>query len=135
MKVRDLMTREVATLTEDATVGDAMAMLDEHGVRHIPILSDGELVGMLSDRDVRRMEGLLALGVADSARSEAVLQTPVMQVVSGAPLNIDPDASVDELIDQLLDRCVGAMAVVGKDGQVQGIVSFVDVLRAAKGKL
>ena len=52
--IRDVMTNRFKSITEDASVEDAMQMLKEHRIRHLPVLNDNELLGMLSISDVNR---------------------------------------------------------------------------------
>jgi CBS domain-containing protein len=52
MHVRDLMTREVATCTQDTTMVEAEKIMNKHRVRHLPVTDRGKLIGMLSIRDV-----------------------------------------------------------------------------------
>ncbi len=52
------MTREVITLSPSASVGDAFEVVAQDGVRHVPIVDRGKVVGMVSDRDMRRVEGM-----------------------------------------------------------------------------
>ena len=52
MHVRDLMTREVTTCTQETTMIEAEKLMNKHRVRHLPVMDGGKLVGMLSIRDV-----------------------------------------------------------------------------------
>jgi len=136
MKARDLMTSDVISLDVQATIGDAFAVLTEYEVRHLPIVAEsGRVVGVLSDRDVRRVEGLIAQEVGHPDYAKNVLAAPVTSLVSGPPLTCAPDAPVDEVIDALVENRVGCVIVVDADDEVQGIVSTLDVLCAAKGRL
>ena len=71
--VAELMTEDVVTLPADATIGEAMGALAETEHRHLPMLDEGHVVGMLSDRDLRRVEGLMALAVEEPAKAQEVL--------------------------------------------------------------
>src|SRR5689334_9940487 len=128
------MTREVITLSPSASVGDALEVVAQDGVRHVPIVDHGKVVGMVSDRDMRRVEGMLALQIEDPTRTAAVLDASIMSLVSGEPLMAPADASIDDLIDVFLDQRVGAIVIVDGANKLQGIVSVLDVLAAAKGR-
>jgi len=129
------MTRRVVTLGHDSTIGDALAAVAEHQVRHLPIVEEGAVVGMLSDRDLRRVEGLVALDVGHPERSEARLAAPVATLLEGEAVTVSPSTPIDHVIDRMLDEHVGAVAVVRDDGRLVGLVSYVDILRAARGRL
>lgn len=132
MKAGELMTRDPVTLDAAASIGDAIALVSEYGVRHVPILRHGALVGVLSDRDLRPIEGMLAVDALDPERVEARLALAVTTIVQGTPITVAPSASLATVIDKMLDEHVGAVVVVGAQDEVLGIVSYVDVLRVAR---
>src|SRR3989337_3004148 len=98
------MTPEPLTLDAAASIGDALALVSEHGVRHVPVLRHGALIGVLSDRDLRRIEGMLAGAALDARRVEARLAVPVTSIVQGAPVTVDAAASLTTVIDRMLDE-------------------------------
>lgn len=117
----DIMTKQVVTLRQTATVREALRTLEEMDVRHLPIVDERrELVGMISDRDLLRLR-----------RSNETLQRPVSEVMSADVLYVTPATDVVEIIDLMSENRIGAVPVVDSDSQVAGLVSYVDVLRAA----
>jgi len=131
----DLMTREVVTLAEDATLGEAMALFSEHGVRHLPILRGKKPIGVISDRDLRRLEGAMAadLGSIPPSPSDR-FDAPVSSILEGEPMTVRAETSIAALIDTMLDAHVSAVLVVDAKGALVGIVTSVDVLRAARDR-
>ncbi|RLB50169.1 MAG: hypothetical protein DRJ42_19420 [Deltaproteobacteria bacterium] len=130
--VAELMTTDVITLPADATIGEAMGVLAETEYRHLPMLDEGRVVGMLSDRDLRRIEGLMALAVEDPAKTQEVLDQPAASLLSGEPVTIEGDASVAHAIDILVRERVGALLVVDGAGMLTGMLSYIDILEAAR---
>jgi acetoin utilization protein AcuB len=117
----DIMTAKVVTIRQTATVREALKLLAELDVRHLPVVDEHEgLVGMISDRDLLRLR-----------RSSEVLGQAVSEVMSGDVLVVTPSTHVDEIIDLMTENKIGALPVVDADQQIAGIVSYVDVLRAA----
>jgi acetoin utilization protein AcuB len=57
LRVRDSMTRDVITLGPEASAAEAWAVCREHNIRHLPIVQEGRLVGLVSDRDLRDVRG------------------------------------------------------------------------------
>lgn len=136
MRAADLMTDDVLTLPVTATVADAVSLIAEHEVRHVPLVdAEGRLSAVLSDRDVRRIDGLLAVDVGDTEAAGHVLAAPITGLVGGPPLSIDTTTEADDIIDVFLRERVGALVVTDPDQRVVGIVSVLDVLAAAKGRL
>jgi|SRR6516164_6628816 acetoin utilization protein AcuB len=116
MIARDFMTSDPACLKPDATVGDAIALLRELDVRHLPVVNtDREVVGMVSDRDLR--------GLALSPK------TAVSEVMSSDVITIDADAGAYEVVEVMLEYKIGAVPVVNAEQQLIGIVSYIDMLR------
>lgn len=117
----DIMTSNVVTIRENATVREALRTLEELDVRHLPVLDERkELVGMLSDRDLLRLR-----------KSQDVLQQSVSDVMSADVLSVTPATDVVEIIDLMAENRVSAVPVLDNDCHLAGIVSYVDVLRAA----
>jgi CBS domain-containing protein len=127
------MTGEVVCLTEDASVGEALSRFVDGGFRHLPVVRDGIPVGMLSDRDLRRLEGLLAAQVGDPAEDDARLEAPVSALLEAREVvSVRADAPVRDVVDAMLREHVSAVVVVDDAGRLTGIVTSVDALRALR---
>ena len=62
MKVRDRMTPEVTTLTPENTLLKAMSLVPQKGVRHLPVVQGRQVVGMVTERDIRRVSAITLPG-------------------------------------------------------------------------
>lgn len=126
MEVAEIMTREPLSVTSDARVADALELMHDNDIRHVPVIDDGELSGMLSDRDLRDF-----LRAEDGWRKAQGVS--VSEVMSADAISVEPGSDVSELIDLMLENKIGAIPVVdGHSEKVVGIVSYVDVLAAAR---
>jgi CBS domain-containing membrane protein len=129
MIAADIMTVNVRALRPDETVAAAVDLLADLDIRHVPVVDDdGELVGMVSDRDLRAL-----LGRYDddpTKAEEAGDGIPVSAIMTRHVVSVNPGTSVEEVVDHLLDERVGALPVVDHENKLTGIVSYVDVLRA-----
>jgi acetoin utilization protein AcuB len=132
MTAEEIMTEDVSAVQSTDTIGNAVALLAELDVRHLPVLDNGELVGMLSDRDLREI-GIFQLDDFESIdRVKAVSKMKVADVMTSDVLSVEPGAGVREIVDLMIEEKVGAVPVVDEDtGGLVGIVRYVDVLRAA----
>ncbi len=131
MIARDLMTPNPLTVTPQASIAEAWDVIGELAVRHIPVVENGALVGMLSDRDLARVDIAKVLRVegADALREE--LETPIVEVMTSDVISVQPETGVGEVISLLLEHKIGAVPVVEPGTrEVLGIISYVDVLRA-----
>ena len=133
MSAHDLMTPNPVFVTPDATVAEAWDLMRDRGIRHLPVVADGTLVGMLSDRDLAHfdMGPLLAMESAEELRR--ALSTSVATLMSSDVVSIDPEADLGGILDLLVEHRVGALPVVRPEtGQLVGIVSYIDVLEAVR---
>jgi len=136
MNARDLMTPDPLTVTPQASIAEAWDVMRELAVRHVPVVEDGVLVGMLSDRDLAQVDIARVLRVdgADALREE--LETPIVEVMSSDVISVEPETDVGEVISLLLEHKIGALPVVEpRTREVLGIISYVDVLRGLQDRL
>lgn len=129
MIVADVMTSKPATATSNASVRAVMGKLLELDVRHLPIVDDGQLVGIVSDRDLREVTSRLVAEGATNA--DQWLRAPIADVMSSDVVSVDPETELADVADLMIEHRIGAVPVVmlGTD-ELVGIVSYVDVLRA-----
>jgi acetoin utilization protein AcuB len=123
--VRDSMTREVVTVGPETTAAEALALCREKGIRHLPVLEGGWLVGMISDRDLR--SATPALG--DSDRAEALERIRVADEMAKEVATVRPEDPIEEAAIEMYERKIGCLPVVD-DGDLVGIVTSSDVMRA-----
>ena len=123
--VKDSMSRQVVALPPQATVGEALALCRERRIRHMPVLEDGRLVGIVSDRDLR--SATPALG--DPARAEALGRILISEVMASEVTTALPDDPIEEAANAMREKKIGCLPVVEDDNMV-GIISSSDVMEA-----
>lgn len=128
MKVVDLMTNDPLTVTVAETVGKAHELMAENNIRQIPVVNGRELVGIVTDRDVRAFLSDALLGKPE-VRDRA-LKTAVGDIMTTEPLFITPDDDLKDAVEMLIEQKFGAIPVVDEAEGLVGIVSYVDVLRS-----
>lgn len=133
MTADEIMTDDVVTIDEGATLGQAIEVMSARGIRHLPVLRGSDLVGMLSDRDLRRFGASLVSDLDTIERTKARFDEAVSTVMSANVITVQPETDVGELVDLLLDEEIGAVPVVDEEtSELVGIVSLVDVLHAVR---
>ncbi len=136
MTARDLMTPNPATVIPQASVAEAWDLMRELDVRHVPVVEDGALVGMLSDRDLAHLDMARVLTVEGADALKHELATPIINVMSPDVISVEPETEVGEVVALLIEHKVGALPVVASGTrEVVGIISYVDVLRALQDLL
>ena len=136
MTARDLMTPNPTTVPPQASIAEVWDLMRELDVRHLPVVENDALVGMLSDRDIGSFDAarLLTEDGADALRRR--LARPVVQCMSADVIVAEPETDVSDLVTLFLEHKVGAIPVVIPDTRrVVGIVSYIDVLRVLQGVL
>jgi acetoin utilization protein AcuB len=127
-----MMTRRPATVRVTTSIAQAMRLLQELDVRHLPVVNeDGELEGMISDRDLRG----LPLADIDDAPQRVHVNAAVATIMSTDVLSVEEEAPLGDVVAMMLEAKVGAIPVVDADGRLVGIVSYVDLLRDLAARL
>lgn len=113
---RELMTPKPITLTPDATLSQALGLMRTRGIHELPILKGTRLVGMITFESIAR-------------RSNLALSTKIEHLMVLPPL-VSPETEFPELSEQLLAAGLRAAPVLGRRGEVIGVVSRTDMVRA-----
>ena len=125
LQVRDSMSREIVTLSPDETAATALALCRERRIRHLPVLKEGTLVGIVSDRDLR--SSTPALG--DPARAAALQKVLVQDVMATEVVSVHPDDPIEQAANTMRERRIGCLPVLDGD-ELVGIVTASDVMDA-----
>lgn len=133
MLAEDIMTRDPLSVDEATPLAEAFAVLTESEVRHLPILRNEELIGIVSDRDFRG----LGLSLVNDVRSfddlRRRMRRPVSDLMNGSVISVETDTPLADVLDLLVEEKVGALPVVEPGTQhLVGIISVLDVLRVSR---
>lgn len=130
MLVEDVMTRDVQTLTPEQTLRDAINLLRSKRIRHLPVVEGQQLVGIVTDRDVKRATPSVLTGVGNDEYDNSLLTIKVAQLMTREPITVPGRSSLKSAVEIFINTRVGALPVVD-DGRLVGILTDVDVLRVA----
>lgn len=126
--IAELMTREVVTLSPDQMLSDVVDLMRRGKIRHLPVMQDSKVVGIVTDRDVKR--ALPSVFSGNQEEYEQVLNnTRVEQVMTRDPFTVGPADPIKEVLKVMVDRKFGAIPIVDR-GKLVGIVTDIDFLRA-----
>ncbi len=133
MLVEEIMIRKPETVTPEDTVRTALEKLAELDARHLPVVEEGKLVGIISDRDLRSLSIELASATLDPARARKRLETKVRDIMHTDVISVHPGTELTEVIDTFVEAKVGALPIVDEHSdRLVGIVSYIDVMKAAR---
>lgn len=133
-RVADRMTPDPLPIAPEASLDEALALFQDHGFRHLPVVSGGSLVGILSDRDLSLATGRVPfadrLPGLPGSRGEDALHPPglVSEVMRSPVVTVAPERPLREAAGLLLEEQVGSLPVVGGERLV-GILTDTDLLR------
>jgi acetoin utilization protein AcuB len=127
MLVRDIMQARTVTVTPDTTLPEAIRLAAERGIRHLPVLSDGELVGIVSDRDLKRAMASSATSLAVQELNYLLDRLPVRQIMTRTVITASPTFAVEDAARLMVLHKVGALPVT-EAGELVGIITESDVL-------
>ncbi|HEY5948624.1 MAG TPA: CBS domain-containing protein [Kofleriaceae bacterium] len=119
IKVEDVMTPDPLCMPPTATVGEAYALMREHGFRHVPICEGDLLLGVFSMTDVGHL----------GARVPEIMQTPLHEVMSKNLVTVKPAESVASAAATMASKKINCLLVV-VDRKLAGIVTTYDLLDA-----
>jgi len=131
MKVSDLMTDKVITLSPDDKMDQAFYYLNFERIRHLPVVEKNKVVGMISDRDIKKFLGSLTSNppqIKNEERSQTIKTRKVRTMMKRGIVTISPAAEAAEAASIMIKRKIGALPVV-KDGALAGIITTSDILR------
>lgn len=128
--VRDLMSRQVATLGRDDTIEIADGAMCMGRVRHLPVVDGTTVVGVLSHRDLFRSAAGTAMALGIRRPQELMRVLHVGDVMSAPAVTIGPDAPVQDAARAMVEGRVGCLPVV-EEGRLVGILTVTDILRYA----
>jgi len=125
MRCSEIMTRDVRTATREMTLRDVAVMMRDGDMGSVPVVEDGRLVGIVTDRDI------VVRCVADGRDTS----TPVSEAMTTEIFSIKPENFAFEAVRLMGDKQVRRVAVVSEDGQLAGIISMADVALETEDEL
>ncbi len=113
-KAADIMTAEVVSATPSATVEQVRALLDQHHISGVPVLSDGDLVGIVTEANM----------IYEPKAK------PVQDVMITAVVSVTPQTPVDEVAKVMINRGINRVPVLDAQGNLVGIVARANIVAA-----
>ena len=129
MTVRELMSTELVTLTEDETLAHAQRCMARGRIRHLPVVRDGKLVGLLTHRDLLAASFSIFAEVDRGEQRRIFGSVPVVEAMHRDVVTVSPELPVREAARILLENKSGCLPVVARAGDLLGIVTEADFLR------
>ncbi len=134
MLVRDWMTQEPQTVSATTPVMEAMQRLREGGFRRLPVVQDGRLVGIVTDRDLKEATPSKATTLSIYELNYLLSKLLVKDVMVASVITVSPDDPIERGALLMEEHRVSGLPVIDK-GAIVGILTITDLLRAFVGFL
>lgn len=118
--IENFMSQSIHTIASDRSLAEAHEMMRKYKIRHLPVLEHGELVGLVSERDLTLVE---SFKVVNSG------QVRVSDAMSEDVFSVDAETPIAQVAQRMAHDRLGS-AVVTRNGKVTGIFTGIDALRA-----
>jgi acetoin utilization protein AcuB len=119
--VATYMTQSPLTIDSHQTISAAQRLMNQHAIRHLPVVQDGRLVGVISDRDLQFVETLKTLDPETAFVEDAM---------SHDPLRFAPTSPLAEVAGAMAESKFGSAVIVDEGERVVGVFTTIDALRA-----
>ena len=128
MLVQDVMQTKLFTVTPETTLPEALRLTGQRGVRHLPVLDGDRLVGILSDRDLKRAMASPATSLEAHELNYLLDRLRVEEIMTRTVITIGRMFPIEAAAALMVQEKIGALPVTD-DGRLVGLVTETDVLR------
>lgn len=144
LTARDIMTREVITITDDSTVKELARLLAIHQISGVPVIDDkGRLVGVVTESDLifqtKKLHIPTVITILDSVfylenpdkmgdEMKKMVGAKVKDILTGSPLTVNEDTPLDEIATMMAEKNIHTLPVVNKEILV-GVIGKKDIIR------
>ncbi len=129
VQVWEWMTRQVLTVAPHTTLRSAHQIMKEHEIRRLPVLDSGKLVGIITIGDAREASPSDATTLSIWELNYLWAQLTVDRVMTQHVITIDPDTSIIDAANLMLEHKISGLPVVDKQGKLVGIITESDIFR------
>jgi len=129
MYVSDWMTKKVYAVEPDEYLSDALSVMKEQSIKHVPVVKGGKLKGILSDRDIKEYSPSKATSLDIYELHYLLAKTRIKEIMKTKVITTTADTPVEEAAMVMLDQGIGCLPVLDT-GNVVGIISDKDIFRS-----
>ncbi len=133
--VRDYMQKNLLTITPDTTVGEAIKLVIGKKIRRLPVVEDGQILGLIVSTDFLRYFSGEAFKFIETGNIEEALNKKIGEVIETSdvlkykePLIFKPGDKISDLVEAMLERRAGS-ALIAENGSLAGIITERDLMR------
>lgn len=129
MSVKDYMTKEVISISPEESVAHAADLMRDKGLRRLPVIEKGQLVGLVTEGTMAGASPSKATSLSIYEMNYLLNKTKIRDIMIRQVVTVEPDASLEDAIYEMMTYKVGVLPVV-QNNQVVGIITDRDVFKA-----
>lgn len=129
MLVKEWMSTNVITIDAQDSMYDATGLMLAHPIRRLPVTHRNTLVGIVTDRDLKRSSASDATSLEIHELLYILAKIKVSEIMTKDPITVPPDFTVEETAELLLKHKISGAPVVDESGRLQGIITQTDLFR------
>ncbi len=130
--VSKIMATDVVALDRNASLGSAKDIMDQRRLRHFPVVENGNVVGVVSQRDLFRASLASMLGYEERTKKAFLDNLSIKGIMSDPPITVTANTGISEAARLMVEKKVGCLPVV--DGKrLVGLVTETDFLKVLAG--
>lgn len=129
MFVKDQMTVNPVTVTSATTIADAAELMKKHRFRRLPVVDIGKLVGIVTDRDLRKASPSSATTLSVHEVDYLLSKALIKDIMTKKVLSIGSEATIEEAALVMYNNRIGGVPVVDKNQDVVGIITETDIFK------
>ena len=130
MLVKNWMSKEVKTINVNNSMVDATRKLKEHHISMLPVMKKDKLVGIVTDRDLKRASASDATTLEVHELLYVLSNIKVKELMTKDPVTVPPDFTIGETAELLLEKEISGVPVLNQKGEVVGVITKADIFRA-----
>jgi len=129
MLVKDWMSKPVITVEGDASIVDVTNLLKEHHIRHVPVVAKGKVIGIITDRDLKRVSASDANTLDLHELLYLLSRLKVKKVMTPDPVWVPEEYTVEEAANLFFEHQISGLPVINNRNELVGIITQTDLLR------
>ena len=129
MLVNHWMSKQVITINENDSMNNAMHLLKKHNIRMLPVMKQGKLVGIVTDRDLKSASASDATSLEIHELLYLISKIKVKELMTKNPITVPLDYTIEETAEVLLKHKISGVPVIDHHGNIVGIITQNDIFR------
>ena len=130
MLIKDWMTKDPITINDDTSMIKAIHIMKEKRFRRLPVLHQGQVVGMITDRDLTEASPSKATTLDVHELYYLLAELQVKEIMTRNPISVFADDTVEQAAKLMLEHTISGLPVLDRAGKLTGIITQSDVFRA-----